>query len=69
MQYGLGCLVLSGHDRINMTTYRSCDCFWDPTLHNFEQPWIEKRTHQPSGTLSGLGVTDTHRQEFGCLSL
>ncbi|KAF3549406.1 hypothetical protein DY000_02004227 [Brassica cretica] len=28
--------------RRNRTTYRSCDGFWDPTVHNFEQSWIEK---------------------------
>lgn len=36
-------------------TYRSCDCFWDPTVYIFEKFWIEKE--DISGTSNGLGVT------------
>ncbi|KAF2542470.1 hypothetical protein F2Q70_00034378 [Brassica cretica] len=53
-------MVLDGWYFLGMTeengqTYRSCDCFWDPTVHNFEKFSIEKE--DTSGRSSGLGVT------------
>lgn len=53
-------MVLDGWYFLGMTeengqTYRWCDCFWDPTVHNFEKFSIEKE--DTSGRSSGLGVT------------